>query len=193
LVPLSALGALASCIIADPPIDLPAVPERRPIILRDQTVPSPTSILGYFPDSFIVPVEVDPTATIEARLFVDYDALTPDRANASFAGRQVITPALGTSDAGVRQVTLLPDELPDMPSHDECHVIEAVVAFNFLDPPFAGQGQHSPDAHGGDSVVWFYSPTGDLADCPHQDGGGIDGAYPDASSDSAPLTPEGGD
>ena len=185
-------AAIAACVIADPPINLPAVPDRRPIILRDQVVPSPIVVLGYFPDSFLLPVEVDPSATIEARLFIDYDALSQDRATAALAGRQVISPALGTSDAGIREVTLVPNELADTPRANECHVIEAIVAYGFSGTPPDGQGAHAPNARGGDSIVWFYSPTGDLAGCPHQEAG-LDGAFPDVASDSPVLTPDGGD
>lgn len=193
LVPLLGASAVASCVIADPEINLPSLPRRRPVILRDQVVPTTVAVLGYFPENFSLAVEADPNVTIEARLFVDYDALSPDHAIQALAGKLVVSPAIGSSDAGVREITLVPDLLPETPRANECHVIEAIVAFGFQGIPGSGRAAHSPEAvHGGDSVIWFYSPSGDLGGCPHLDGG-LDGAFPDSPSEAAPLTPDGGD
>lgn len=187
LVALLATSAASSCVIADPTIDLPSLPQRRPLIVRDQVVPSSSAVLGYFPSEFSLAVEIDrsddPLAQIEARLFFDYDALSQDRASAAFVGKRIVT--IGKTSAGVRAVTLGTEFLPSSPNANECHVIEAIVAFSFAGNPPDGLLAHTPGPGGGDSVVWFYSPSGDLSGCPHVDGG-LDGATPDASDGRVP-------
>ena len=51
-----------------------------------------------------------------------------------------------------------------------CHTLEILVALGFTE-------DHTPASPGGDSITWFYSPTGSLADCPVYDAGPV----PDAS------------
>ena len=65
-------------------------------------------------------------------------------------------------DAGVRTLYA---HLP-APALEQCHTIEIVVALGFLE-------NHTPYAIGGDSVTWFYAPTGSLADCPLFDAGPV--------------------
>lgn len=190
IVPLLAASSIASCVIADPNIELPVPPLRRPIILRDQMVPPSAAVLGFLPEKFTFVVEVDPTASIEARLFIDYDALDQNRAAVALAGTAgPIGPLIGAERT--REVSL-PDLLT--PAPNRCHVIEAIVAFGFKGAPGDGLGAHTPDTTlgGGDGVVWFYSPNGDLSGCPYFDAG-VDGAFPDAVSPIPPIIPDAGE
>jgi hypothetical protein len=167
----------AACIIADPSTDFPVLPERRPTILRDRAVPPISNVLGEFPPSytFVVDVEADPTSTIAWHLFIDYDDLHPNGPPAGLIGSDRILPDKATPDAGVRTISLVADRLDTPPDLTRCHVIEALVGLGFLSDQ--DHGAHAFDSRGGDSIVWFYSPSGDLSGCPVWDGG-LDGGFP---------------
>jgi hypothetical protein len=153
-----------ACVIADPPTDLPTLPELRPVIVRGSVVPSASSIVGRWPDKFIVPVElVDPSVRIFYSAFVDYNSATGEGIDGA---PQTSDFELNSTNGRVRtlEVPITP------PSLDRCHVVEVVVALRLkatTDPKNA----HTPDEPGGDSVTWFYSPSGDLAGCPVLDAG----------------------
>jgi hypothetical protein len=151
-----------ACVIADPPTELPRSPERRPTIVRSSVVPSTTSVLGSWPSKFIVPVELsDPRADIQWASFVDYNPATGEGFDQTSKSRD--EPA--ATNGNVRTL-----EIPiTTPSSDGCHVVEVVVALrlNTTDP----RNAHTPESPGGDSVSWFYSPSGDLAGCPVLDAG----------------------
>jgi hypothetical protein len=68
------------------------------------------------------------------------------------------------------------------PTLDRCHVVEIVVALrlNSVKDP---KNAHTPDDPGGDSVTWFFSPSGDFAGCPVLDAG-ITPLPPDAALES---------
>jgi hypothetical protein len=178
VIACASVFAAASCVIADPPTELPKLPPSRPVIVRGSVVPAVSAILGRWPDTFIVPVElVDPRATVFASAFVDYNAATGE----GLDGRpQVFEP--GTTEAALRTLEIRITE----PALDRCHTVEIVVALragSFTDPRIA----HTPPEPGGDSVNWFYSPGGDLAGCPTLDAGldaGAD-AGPDADAGDA--------
>jgi hypothetical protein len=161
---LASLLVAASCVIADPPTELPRLPPSRPVIVRGTVVPAVSAILGHWPDKFIVPVElVDPRVTIYYSAFVDYNPATGE----GLDGR----PQASQYDSKFTQGSIRTLEiLITPPSLDRCHTVEIVVALNvssFTDPRIA----HTPPEPGGDSVNWFYSPGGDLAGCPTLDAG----------------------
>jgi len=161
---LATITAGISCVVADPPTDLPRLPQMRPIVVRSSVVPPVSAVLGRWPDKFIVPVElVDPRATIYYSAFVDYNPATGE----GLEGRPQASPYEPRSTQGAIRTL----EVPIVePSSDRCHTVEIVVALNvssFTDPRIA----HTPPEPGGDSVSWFYSPGGDLAGCPTLDAG----------------------
>jgi len=159
-----AIGVHAACIVADPPSDLPRLPESRPTILRASVVPSASAVIGTWPDRFIVPVELsDPRSTIWWSAFVDYN---PDT-GFGLDGLPTQSSFEPTTTQG--RVRLLEIPIGKPAALDRCHVVEVVVALNLntRDPKSA----HTPDEPGGDIVSWFYSPSGDLAGCPVLDAG----------------------
>jgi hypothetical protein len=172
VAPAAVLGA--ACVIADPAPEVPVPPPHRPTILHGSVVPPDTAILSQFPLSFEVPVElVDPSQAFEYNVFVD-DVF-------KFHGSVEPDPTL--TDAGIRviPVTLSP------PDPAFCHVIEFIVALHF-----EGADPHSPDSTGGDSVAWFYNPSGNPGGCPLYDAGGLDGAFPpDGAADAGPSDAAG--
>lgn len=178
LAPLATMlaGLILSCVIAEPPGDLPQLPERRPTIVRGSVVPTVSAVLGTWPDKFILPVEMsDPRSTLFVSAFVDYN---PSDQTASGIRGVLEIPA----PADLRNPRII--EVPlNEPTLDRCHTVEIIVAlrFNaFTDPNNA----HTPAPPGGDSVSWFFSPTGDLAGCPVLDAG-ITPAVGDAEADGS--------
>jgi hypothetical protein len=166
LVATCAVVALAAhgCVIAEPPGELPRVPQRRPIIIKGSLVPTNASVLGTFPDKFIVPVELsDPTATFQWSAFVDFNPFTGDGLEA--ASESIFEPQ---NFDGRYRILEVPIARP--PDLDRCHVIEIVVALRFLNQ-FEGRAAHTPLEPGGDSAIWFYNPAGDLRGCPVLDAG----------------------
>lgn len=155
---------LGACILGEPTADLPRLPQTRPTIVRGSVVPTPNAVLGSWPSTFIVPVElVDPTVTFEWAAFVDFNARSNE--GLLLADQSTFEAANQTS----RQRTLeIP--IPAPPDTDRCHVVEVVVALQLetLDNPTTA---HTPLPPGGDSITWFYSPNGDLAGCPTLDAG----------------------
>jgi hypothetical protein len=151
-----------ACVIADPPTDLPRPSERRPTIVRASAVPSTSAVLGTWPTTFIVPVELsDPLAKITWATFVDYNPVTGE----GFMGSETSTYEPASTKGNIRIL-----EIPiTMPSLDRCHVVEVIVALrlNTRDR----RNAHTPEEPGGDSVSWFFSPSGDLAGCPVLDAG----------------------
>ncbi len=178
----------AACIIADPSTDFPLPPDRRPTIIRDHAVPPTSRVLGDLPPNFtfLIDVEADPTKTVYWHLFVDYDDFHQNGPPAGLVGRDKSDPQIG-ADAGVRQIALQPD-IPFAPDPGRCHVIEALVALSFQFD--VGAQAHAFKPPGGDSIVWFYSPTGDLSGCPVFDAGIDGGSGPDSAG--APKVTEGG-
>jgi hypothetical protein len=156
--------ATHACILADPPTDLPTLPELRPVIIRGSVVPSVSAVLGRWPDKFLVPVELgDPRSRVFYSAFVDYNSATGEGLDTTSTSE--FEPGSGNTNGRVRTL-----EVPiSRPSLDACHVVEIVVALNLLttDPKNA----HTPLEPGGDSVTWFYNPSGDVAGCPVADAG----------------------
>lgn len=151
-----------ACVIADPPTELPRTSERRPTIKRASVVPSTTAVLGRWPAKFTVPVELsDPFADVTWATFVDYNSVTGEGLIQYATSRY--TPA-STSD-NIRML-----EIPIVePSSDRCHIVEIIVALHLNTNDT--RNVHTPEPPGGDSVSWFFSPSGDLAGCPVLDAG----------------------
>lgn len=167
LTSLVTVGLLVeACVIADPPTDFPELPAMRPTIVRASVVPTPSRVIGRWPDRFIVPVELaDPRATIWWSAFVDYN---PDT-GVGLDGQPTQSDYESTSTLGRIRILEIPISTPTPPALDRCHVIEVVVALNLntSDPKNA----HTPLEPGGDIVTWFFNPSGDLAGCPTLDAG----------------------
>jgi len=156
------------CILAQPSGELPTIPETRPTILHASTVPSETSVVTRWPQTFIVPVElVDPTVRIAYAAFVDYDELTGDGIQG--------TPEHSDFEAAntVGRTRTLTVAIPE-PDPGRCHKVEVVVALR-LSSEDDSKHSHTPAEPGGDIATWFYNPTGDLGGCPALDAG-IDAA-----------------
>lgn len=155
---------VVGCVIAEPPAEIPKLPEYRPSIVKGDVVPPAGKVLTEFPSKFVVPVElVDPTVRFAWRAYIDYD----------FAERQDETLGLvasGTSnpDAARSRIRFL--EIAIAPPSDlkRCHVVQVIVANRFRGA-IEGRPAHTPEAPGGDTIEWFYNPSGDLAGCPTQD------------------------
>ncbi|MBX3214723.1 MAG: hypothetical protein KF850_21990 [Labilithrix sp.] len=159
---VSATVLVDACVIADPPTDLPRPSERRPTIVRASVVPSTSSVLGSWPSKFIVPVELsDPLAEISWASFIDYNPVTGE----GFIQDDTSKYEPASTRGNIRLL-----EIPiTVPSLDRCHYVEVIVALrlNTRDP----RNAHTPEEPGGDSVGWFFSPSGDLAGCPVLDAG----------------------
>ena len=166
-------GALA-CVIADPPTELPRPAERRPTIVRASVVPSTTAVLGSWPSLFILPVELsDPRSDLLWATFIDYNPATGE-------GFIQTDKSVYEADSTNGNIRMLEIPIP-VPSADRCHVVEVIVALrlNTRDP----RNAHTPEEPGGDSVSWFYSPSGDLAGCPVLDAG-LQPLQPDSDAEA---------
>ncbi len=152
-----------SCIIADPPADLPRYPATRPSIVKGSVFPTTDRVVMPPLPTFIVPVElVDQNATFAWNAFVDFDPVT----NPLPVAGGTVVPEPGTIDGGVRAVSF---SLADISTQTKCHTIEFLVAgsFNSTSP-------HTPNAPGGDAISWFYNPSGSIDGCPTYDAGRFD-------------------
>lgn len=170
VLPLGFGVALAqgSCVIADPPADLPRLPLSRPTVVRGSVVPSPNEILTVFPaEGFVVWVELsDPELAFQWAFFADYNPITG-------AGLNVpVNDSKFSNDPAIQQGRLRKIVINAIPltDRDQCHVLELVVALE-MEGTTSAQVSHTPKAPGGDSVTWFYNPSGDLRGCPSLDAG----------------------
>jgi hypothetical protein len=167
LAALAVAVAGGACVIADPPSDLPQDSPPPPLIVKGSVVPSPSQILGVWPagGSFVVPVQLeDPKKSIFYSVFVDYNPLTGEGIDGRSPVESDYQP--GTDFGNIRTLHIN----ITTPSPDRCHVVEVVVAFQFKGTNDA-RNLHSPNEQGGDSVNWFFNPSGDLAGCPVLDAG----------------------
>lgn len=168
-----------ACVIAEPPGELPRIPESRPTILHASVVPTTSAVLTRFPAVFIVPVELsDPTVDFSYAAFIDYNPLTGDGL--------VVPPdrsRFEASNAGGGRTRILTILIPEPAELDRCHVIEVIVALRLgeNDPKNA----HTPLPPGGDIATWFYNPNGDLGGCPSLDAG-IDAPSDGDAAESGP-------
>ena len=173
---VTVLAAQDGCILAQPSGELSRLPETRPTILHASTVPSETSVLTRWPQTFIVPVELtDPTVRIAYAAFIDFDSLNND----GLQGPAVHSDFEEANTVGrTRTLTVAITE----PDPGRCHRIEIVVALRLTSESDA-KNAHTPAEPGGDISTWFYNPGGDLNGCPALDAG-ID-ASPDADAGDA--------
>jgi hypothetical protein len=159
------LAGFVACVLADPPPELPTVPQSPPRIESTAVVPPTNTVISVWPTTFIVPVDLDnPTVDFEWRAFVDFN---PNTGTFQASG----TSRANGGDAGTRIV-----DTPIPPPRDltSCHVVEFLVAIHFV-----GNAQHEFDSVGGDGVAWMYNPSGDPAGCPTFDAGSlVDGSFP---------------
>jgi hypothetical protein len=181
-----AMSALASCVLADPPPDLPKPPKHHPIIVKASVSPPYTQVLAELPAKLVVPIElIDTDTSFLYEAFVDYDGSDP-RQGPYYVPTKAITPTPATVDGGVTIVEVPLSSSDQALDPSVCHRIEVLVALSF-----DFQAPHTPDEYGADSVVWFYNPSGDPGGCPRYDAGGADGAFPDVASDVIFVTPPG--
>jgi hypothetical protein len=160
---LSWLNFLASCILTSP-AELPTLPLYPPTFIRSQAVPSSERPLAVFPQRFVVPVRLlDPTARFQWRLFYDFES---GRLGPGLQALGVIEPDGTNRNVRDLVITVTPPE-----DVTRCHFIELRVA-----TAFGGTEGNTPEAPGGDSIVWTYSPGGDLRGCPTLDVGAGAGA-----------------
>jgi hypothetical protein len=165
---VAALAGAVSCVIADTPPELPEHPKHPPRIVDSSAVPSPARVLTKINDTYVLPVDIpDPDTTFDLHVFVDGDYLP----GSSFT----VEPDPSTTQGGLRLVTFVIDGVDAA----RCHVVEAVVALEF-----EANSVRTP-VNGGDSLVWYYSPTGDLGGCLVAPDGGwpVDGSFPDGTSE----------
>lgn len=173
LAALVGIASVSSCIIAEPPNDPPALPLTRPTIVRGSVVPPASSVLGRFPDKFIVPVELfDPTVSFEWAAWIDFNPATGE-------GLEFFDVSEFTEANTIGRVRTL-EVLLRAPAEDRCHVIEVVVGLRLQGNQ--GLGAHAPAEPGGDIVTWYYAPNGDMGSCP----------VLDAGLDASPLDAEAG-
>jgi hypothetical protein len=171
--------ALAACILADPPPDLPKVAPHAPIILNDSVTPPLNRILIQWPQEFVVPVELlDRQSSFQWRVFVNYDSAFHTDVATYGQVDAVANPDL--FDGGVTSVPVVLLQ----PDPNACNYIEFVVARSF-DP----QSAHTPDSLGGSSVTWVYDEGGHCPQSPFD--GSADGAFPDVGSDVL-IVPDSG-
>lgn len=163
---LLAAGIAGACVIAEPPLDLPTAPPARPTIIRATAVPKTTGVFTGWPDRFIIQVQVaDPRKTFFATYFVDYNPATGD-------GYQNYETSPPSPNETVRTL-----QLPIIqPTSEGCHVVEVVVAEQFVSLDVGGIGgrsAHTPTfpTTDGDSITWLYSSNGDPSGCPVTDAG----------------------
>jgi hypothetical protein len=156
-------GAVAGCVLLDPPDTLPMVSDQPPSIVNTSVNP-PAGVLAIWPDTFYVPVNVyDPAQSLYWVAYID-NAIT------QHPGEQ--TPEVPAVDGGVlRKITVRSLSQPIGPG---CHTVEIVVASGF-------GGSFLPAAPGGDSVQWLYTGSGNPGDCtPYDAGWLVDGTFPDS-------------
>jgi hypothetical protein len=166
---------VVACVLADPPASVPPTPLAPPEIDHELVVPPVTSILAAWPGEFDVPILVlDPSVTVEWEAFLDYDPLGNHGGQLPYVPLGEVGPGQDVDDAGER---MLVANIPAPPDLTTCHTLEIIVAFGFEN--------HAPNSVGGDSVTWFYSPTGSLDGCPIFD---FEAGAPDAGEDgSSPV------
>ena len=116
--------AAASCVIVDPPAELPRLPRRRPVIVS--TDPPTDRPLGTFPREFLVNVELpDLSQPVSWQVFVDY---TPEQSGGTDPDRQGSD--LPRADAGLHTISF---SVPPPLTQGRCHKVEILVAYKFKD------------------------------------------------------------
>lgn len=174
-VAAAAVVSAASCVIADPPAELPRLPRRRPVIVS--TDPPTDRPLGTFPREFLVNVELqDPAQPVSWQVFVDY---SPDRIGNTDPDRQFNEAP--RADGGLHSISF---SVPPPLAQGRCHKVEILVA----QTPFLAS--HQPSEPGADFAAWTYSPTGTFDGCVFIDAGPfLDGSFPETGPDASADSP----
>jgi hypothetical protein len=147
--------ATVSCILADPPAELPVPPGQPPFIQKTAVQP-PQGLLIEWPATLVVPV-----------LFSAPPTSTSSNAYNYLLQVDSMERGTGTSDGGAFGIVLLEVDTGMAPPHDQCHVVEFDVS----------------NLSGTDSVVWTYAPNADFGSCGVFDAGPFgDAAFFDADA-----------
>jgi hypothetical protein len=165
--PLGLAPLALSCLLLDPPPDLPTIPLQTPVILSESVSPPLPSFTNWAQGSemtFVVPVEVDdPASTFDWYVFEDVD--TPI---SSLAHQGESTANL---DGGAIQLISFSVDPPPGPSSHTITFYADVDTTQTLAPLFPG----APDylvCTLCSSVTWIYDPSGS-GTSPTYDAGGI--------------------
>jgi hypothetical protein len=160
---------LAACILPLPP-EPATLPNVRPYIVKGSVSPPAGRVLTELRGELVVPVElVDPSASFEWKLYVDYDTSFSPNDPERVAGlvAQGAVPSEGEQTLREVRIPLAQIEPSVTLSSDgskRCSVIEIIVAKAFRG--ISGPDGHTPAAPGGDTVTWFYNPNGTVGGCP---------------------------
>jgi hypothetical protein len=181
-VGLLRIGLGVGC-LTTPPSGLAPTLEPPPTVLHDALIPPDDQLLSQWPldNMFIIPVRLEgPNQHFAVDVFIDDDG--SHRALPVWIGT-------GGGQSGIDGgVVLMPIALqPPPPTTAACHRIEVFVVDGFATSEAGATLYGQPDSIGGDSVVWFYTPTGGLDGCETQDSG------PDGPSGAAAVEDDGGD
>jgi hypothetical protein len=178
-IALGASAAAIACVLADPPPIVTPLPQEAPAILAGSVSPQLTQILKTLPpcinsptDCFVVPVRIDPNASVKYRVFIDLDP-TGSPTQAPAISEQDDGGVLATTEAGLG-IRTFSFSLSQNPQFDpaQCHRITFVIAYDFFPDDFS-----KPLPIGlGDEATWSYEP---VEDCAFYDAG----APPEAGTD----------
>ena len=186
LAPLVVAGGAVSCILADPPPELPTVPPQVPYILRESVVPPADQIFTDWPDGgldLIVPVEVlNPILQYQYLLMKDYMTPNSAPAGARYSG------ALGPPNPDAGGFELVPIIPIEKPLDANCHTYSLFVGLSLVPQLSANpeQGFTVRASAGSDMVTWTYSPSGGIGTCAAYDAAGLTDSAPQ-STDAADL------
>ncbi len=182
-----ALGAVAvplcaaSCVLADPPPELPNIQTSIPFILQGSVLPPAGQIFTNWPAGGLevsVSVQVlDPTVMYAFLLIEDYGTPTSSALSLDNFGP--------SPDGGATEVVPVPPI--GIPLDTNCHTLSLFVGFGLSLQPNTGKGYVFSAPSGYDFVNWIYDPSGD-GTCASYDAaglidsgtGGSDSARPDA-------------
>jgi hypothetical protein len=194
-----ALGAVAaplwfawsavSCVLADPPPELPTILPQTPFILQGSVLPPAGQIFTNWPAGGLevyVPVTVlDPTVPYDYLLIEDYGKPN-SYAPSTFPSADTYFGTFGPSqDGSANEVVPMPPIA--VPLDRNCHTFSVFVGFSLsLISPASGQGYVVSGPSGLDMVTWTYDPSGD-GDCAAYDAAGLTENAPDAATDEADL------
>ncbi len=166
VVLLAASAAATSCILADPPAELDPAPASRLRIVRESSTPPVGEILRTWPGTFHILVDTAGNPDVRGQAFLDYDPSDTTKRQGF-----PLPNLVAVDDAGLRIV----DVSFDAPDPTRCHTVEVILATANFDTV------HRPPPDTGDSIVWFYSPSGDVSSCGSFDGGLV---FTDAATDA---------
>ncbi len=170
LIVAAGSAAAVACVLADPPPISTPPPQQPPAIVWESVTPPQGQIQTTMPctsgagaDCFVVPVVVDPSASVKWRVFADLDPTVPTQDPVASGGDDGGVVGVGP-DAGPQTRLFSFGIGPQTPIDlTQCHTFTFVVAYDFYPDDFS-----KPLPPGGDYAFWFYQP---IADCNYYDGG----------------------